>query len=175
MDAPPDAYWAFLDWKSLLAVLGGGGGIGAVATPFLREWWAGRTKHLETEAKEKETSAERVERIQREQYDRVCADRDKAVATLDVERAAWERERISLETNRDEGWDAGRGMEDEAHRQRHNQIDMVTRYNALLEFFVRMVDGTMALDRATVLAKSLKPAEEPSLVPLLRDVVRRKP
>ena len=135
---PIEAYWTEIDWKALGIAAGA---ITGVALPFLKDtykdWRAGRTVDAQSMAKVAESAAERQDRINREQYDRIESER-KYHADLAV-RNAQALEACEVQT--DEARREARGMEDWAHWYRHGWANMHQRYLALLSIADRALTG----------------------------------
>lgn len=163
-----NAYWAAVDWKAVAAAAGG---IGAVASPFCIAWLNGRTTRSQAQAKAAETAQDRIDRISREQYEAMRAERDHAqTRARELEQRCDE-----LERDRDDGWDRGRGMEEWAHSQRHQFCRLGQAFNGLLAQFARLARGDLPPDRITKLLAELTEVEEPPRVPPLRDIDRKSP
>ena len=159
------AYWSDAEWKVLAGLFGI---VGAIAAPFFKSRFSGRSKV--SKATEAEHAMEREDRQAREKYATIERERDRAVAR----QYEIEAERETLEENRDEGWDLARAWEDWAHDARHAHVSTVMAHNVLLDFFRRFQLGTLADEQAKIIAEKTPDQKEPPRVPRLRDL-KRKP
>ncbi len=172
---PPDAWWQGVPWWGYLAFAGYMGFLAFVAGPYVRSWFRGQTGALQAREGAVLAAQGLLDTGRNSFVAMLQATADKAVADLAAERATWEARRDAVEADRDEGWDLARGMEDVAHRARHEHVALASRFNALLCVSLKMVLGQLPMDRAVAALVETKVAPEPPPIPSLREVERRSP
>ena len=165
-----EPYWSGLDWKALAAVAGV---IGTLASPFLVAWWNGRTKELETSARSAETAAERMERQQRDAFERLERERDHYQQRARTAEAA----ETLAEVRADHERANGRAMDDWAHWMRHGWVNRNASFRALAKVLEGLIAGTVAPEWAAAIVTEYQnnPLDDPPFVPLLRDASNVKP
>lgn len=172
VDPTPPAYWiAGIDWKTIAASVFGSGGILAMAWPAVKAWREGRTARIESEAKRAESAQERLDRQSAENYARVQADRDYAYERIERMEAA----RLALEIDRNNGWNKGRAMEDEAHYQRHAAVNAVQSWRSLRSLLASMAEGSEGRERAKALLGQVVEPITPHEVPELSEIKGKLP
>ena len=162
MDMPPDnSSWANLSPTAVLT--GIGTAAGTIATAFFA--FAGRRVDGRNVAQALSNDAQKT-------ADGLLV---KVAEGAVLEIAALKAERTALEVNVREGWDRGRGMEDQAHWFRHELLQAGTRYNGALEVLSRVISGDWNHDRARRWLDAAVPDKEPPAVKRLSDVEKRGP
>jgi hypothetical protein len=175
LPVPPPGYWDHVPWWAYFVFLL----IGLLAIPFVVQVIRGRAGQALTREQSLTALLDRLER-EREAHARALREDCEACrAELAAERARWGRERSALAADRDDGWNAGRGMEDVAHHYRHQFRNAQHQNAALLETLKKALAepdrGGLLLERLRHLVDAAPPIEGPPDVPLLRDVQRKLP
>ena len=180
MDMPPDhSSWASL---SPMAVLTGiGTAVGTIATAFFA--FAGRRVDGRNVAQALSNDAQKT-------ADGLLV---KVAEGAVLEIAGLKAERAALEVNVREGWDRGRGMEEQTHWFSHKLRGLVFKHNGLLQIIDRFItdtvdsgqrfslpDGWIAievaqLDRFKKQRNAFPLEKEPPDVKRLSDVEKRGP
>ena len=162
---PPDAYWSQINWGALGALVLG---VTTIASPFLVAWVTGRWKGVEVAIKAGETATERIDRIQREQFDRVSGERDYWRKRAEDAEAENEQVNVQLE----DAQRAGRAMTAWAHWYRHGWANIAQQYFRLAGQFEGIANGTPTPDRVRAVLAEINagpPVDTPPPVPALRN------
>ena len=162
---PPDAYWQHINWTALGTLIGG---VAAVASPFLLAWFNGRWKGAEVEIKARETATERLDRINREQFDRVSGERD--YWRKRAQDAEAEVDQVNAQL--DDAQRDGRAMGNWAHWYRHGWANVAQQWFRLAEQFEQLANGTPTPDRVRAVLAEINagpPVDTPPPVPALRN------
>ena len=168
--SPPVAYWEQIPWWAFLLCLVI---VGVLASPFTVQVLRGRAGRLATREKAFTDAQDRLEKARTAHETTLFDDAASCRAQLARERAEWERERAALLLDRDDGWSAGRGMEDVARWHRHENIRRISSLMALRTMFADLAEGRMSPERAKAILPELSMPPTPPAVPLLRDVARK--
>ncbi len=165
-----EPYWSGVDWKAVAAFTGG---IGTLASPFLMAWWNGRMRELETSAQMAETVASRVERAQRDAFERLERERDHYQQRAQAAEAA----ELAADLRADQARANGRAMDDWAHWMRHGWVNRNANFRALAKVLQAVVNGAATSEWGAAVLAELQdhPVSDPPFVPLLRDAATVRP
>lgn len=158
-----EPYWLNVNWMALAAMITA---VGALSAPFFNGYLSSRSNRAAASATQTETAAARLERKERELFEL-------------TEKRAVEAERKVAECVEEceQCREASRGMEDWAHWYRHELVNLMRRFAALLEITEGAAEGKYAPERLLVMTTQTRAAlpVAPPSVPLLHDAGRLKP
>ena len=170
LPAPPPAYWSEIPWWAFVGLLLV---VAIMTSPFAIQVVRGRGAAYASREQAFAQSRDGLEVQRREFLAALQTSEQNARGDLVRERSERAAERRWIEADRDEGWNLGRGMEDQAHWYRNEAMRVITRYNGLLAMFRDFVAGRLARERAEAILAEIVPMIEPPQVPMLRQVEPR--